>query len=144
MYSAMLKQHLDAFLFGFKKETRVAHDPVRFVRQYDDPRDREVAGLITSAFSYGNVKRILESVELAFSFLGPARGRGLYSLNPQPEARGFGGFFHRFNPGRDLAALFWMIRRALEEYGSLENAFLRGMPDEACDTGEAIGRFGAL
>ncbi len=139
-----LKQHLDAFLDEFPRESRVVHDPVRFVRRYEDPRDREVVGLITSAFAYGNVTSILASVEKALSFLGPHPAQALAGFDPAVDAKRLRGFYHRFNTSRDLAVLFWIIRRVLEDYGSIENAFLRGMPAESTDTGAAIDHFGRL
>jgi len=129
-----LKFHLDAFLAGFQKEHHVIHDPVRLVRRYDDPRDREVAGLITSALSYGNVKIILDSVDRALAFLGSRPAEAVAAFNPQSDLRRLRGFYHRFNTGRDLGVFFWMIRRALEDYGSIENAFASGLTGGPADT----------
>jgi len=145
--SQFLKHHLDAFLEGFQKERHMDNDPVRHVRRYDDPRDREVAGLITSALSYGNVKIILASVERALSFLGAHPAEAVAAFHPQTDMKRLRGFYHRFNTSRDLAVFFWMIRRALEDYGSIENAFLSrlsGLPADALDTGAAMDHFSSL
>ena len=142
-----LKHHLDAFLDGFQKEDHLAHDPVQHVRRYDDPRDREVAGLITSALSYGNVKIILDSVDRALAFLGPRPAQAVAAFHPQTDLRRVRGFYHRFNTGRDLAVFFWMIRRCLEDYGSIENAFAGGLSGGSAGTlhnGEAMDRFSSL
>jgi len=139
-----LKHHLDVFLNGFDKERHISNDPVRHVRRYDDPRDREVVGLITSALSYGNVKIILASVDRALSFLGAHPAETLASFDPRTDMKRLRGFYHRFNTGRDLAVFFWMIRRVLEDFGSVENAFMHGMPEDASDTGEAMHRFSGL
>jgi uncharacterized protein (TIGR02757 family) len=142
-----LKFHLDAFINGFQKERYLSNDPVRHVRRYDDPRDREVAGLITSALSYGNVKIILDSVERALSFLGPHPADAILKFDPQTDMKRLRSFYHRFNSGRDLAVFFWMIRRALEEFGSIENAFLSGTAkttSDAFDTGDAMDHFSNL
>src|SRR5262245_27847281 len=117
-----LKYHLDAFLARFQKERHLVNDPVRLVRRYANSRDREVAGLITSALAYGNVKIILDSVERALAFLGPHPAAAVAAFNPQTDMKRLRRFYHRFNTGRDLAVFFWMIRRALEDYGSIENA----------------------
>ena len=144
---ASLKYHLDAFLAAFQKDQHLAHDPVQHVRRYDDPRDREVAGLITSALSYGNVKIILKSVGRALSFLGPHPAQAIAAFNPQTDLRRLRGFYHRSNTSRDLAVFFWMIRRALEDYGSIENAFVRGTNggrDDIMDSGQAMDHFSSL
>ena len=70
-----LKHHLDAFLEAFPRERHVSNDPVHFVHRYDDPRDREVVGLIASAFAYGNVKSILATVDRARRSTGSGRRR---------------------------------------------------------------------
>ena len=145
--SAHLKFHLDAFIDGFQKERYISNDPVRHVRRYDDPRDREVAGLITSVLSYGNVKIILESVDRALAFLGPHPAEAVAAFHPETDMKRLRGFYHRFNTGRDLGVFFWMIRRVLEEFGSIENAFLNGQsagPVDILDTGAAINHFSSL
>jgi uncharacterized protein (TIGR02757 family) len=136
-----LKRHLDAFLESFPKERHVFNDPVQFVHRYEDPRDREVAGIIVSAFAYGNVKSIIATAEQALSFLGTHPAQALAAFDPRRDARRLRKFYHRFNTSRDLGVFFWMIRRLLEDHGSLEDAFLAGLSATDTDTGEALTRF---
>ena len=143
MVARDLKHHLDVFLENFPRESRVSNDPVQFVHRYDDPRDREVVGLIVSAFAYGNVKSILATSELALSYLGPRPAQFLRDWDPRTAGRRLRSFYHRFNTNRDLSVFFWMVRRLLEEHGSLENAFLRGLSPGDPDTSKAIEAFSA-
>jgi uncharacterized protein (TIGR02757 family) len=136
-----LKRHLDAFLEAFPRERHVSEDPVKFLHRYDDARDREVVGIIVAAFAYGNVKSILASCERALSFLGSRPSEALAAFDPRSDARRLRGFYHRFNTSRDLGVFFWMLRRLLEDHGSLENVFLRGLSPEDTDTGAAIAAF---
>ena len=138
-----LKHHLDAFLDSFPRERHVSNDPVQFVHRYDDPRDREVAGLIVSAFAYGNVKSILATAGRALAFLGSRPAQALASFHPQQDAKRLRGFYHRFNTSRDLAVFFWMLRRLLEDHGTLERAFASGLASSDEHTGPAIERFSA-
>ena len=138
-----LKHHLDDFLENFPRERHVSNDPVQFVHRYDDPRDREVVGLIVSAFAYGNVKSILKTAALALSYLGDRPSQALAAFDPQKDAHRLRGFYHRFNTSRDLAVFFWMLRRILEKHGSLEQAFLGGLSHDDDDTGTAIERLSA-
>jgi uncharacterized protein (TIGR02757 family) len=139
-----LKHHLDAFLANFPKEHHLASDPVQFVHLYDDPADREIVGLIASGLAYGNVKIVLRTVNNALAFLGTHPSRTLASFDPRKDARRLRGFYHRFNTSRDLAVFFWIIRRTLEEYGSLEAAFVSGLTDNSPDTEQAIKRFSEI
>jgi uncharacterized protein (TIGR02757 family) len=138
-----LKHHLDAFLEAFPRERHVSDDPVKFLHRYDDPRDREIAGIIVAAFAYGNVKSILVTAERALSYLGSRPAQALAAFDPRTDARRLRGFYHRFNTGRDLGVFFWMLRRLLEEHGSMENAFCRGLVPEDKNTGSAIASFSA-
>ena len=136
-----LKHHLDSFLAGFPRDRHVPNDPVQFVHRYDDAADREVAGLIASAFAYGNVKIVLTTVERALSFLGSRPAQALAAFDPRKDQRRLRGFYHRFNTSRDLAVFFWMMRRVLEDYGSIQAAFVHGMAAGDSDTGDAIHGF---
>jgi uncharacterized protein (TIGR02757 family) len=136
-----LKHQLDNFLDNFPRERHLSSDPVQFVHRYNDPQDREVVGLIASVFAYGNVKSVLRTVAVALSFLGPSPARTIASFDPRKDARLLRGFYHRFNTSRDLGALFWIMRRALEEYGSLEAAFIAGLSPDDVEITNALENF---
>lgn len=60
---------------------------------------------------------------------------------PNRDGRAFHGWYHRFHRGADAAALVWTLRRALEQYGTLENLFLAGFDSLHDDIGPALGAF---
>jgi len=136
-----LKHHLDTFLDNFPKEKHLGSDPVQFVHRYEDPVDREIVGLIASVFAYGNVKIVLRTVNNVLSYLGPAPSRTIASFDPRKDSRRLRGFYHRFNTSRDLAVLFWIIRRALEEYGSLESVLVSTLSPNDTDVTGALENF---
>jgi len=143
-----LKHHLDSFLDNFPRDRHLTSDPVQFVHRYDDVRDREIVGFIASAFAYGNVKIVLRTVDKALSYLGPRPVQVISAFHPHQHFRRLHGFYHRFNTSRDLAVLFWILRRALEDYGSLEAALasrVRGPePPPEPKIGAAIDAFSQL
>jgi uncharacterized protein (TIGR02757 family) len=139
-----LKHHLDNFIDHFPKEKHLQNDPVQFVRRYDDPRDREVVGLIATAFAYGNVKSVLRTVDSALTFLGSRPAQAIAAFDPRRDLRRLRGFYHRFNTSRDLAVLFWIIRRTLEDYGSLEGAFASGLSGSETEVTTALEKFSGL
>jgi uncharacterized protein (TIGR02757 family) len=136
-----LKHHLDNFIESFPRERHLSNDPVQFVRLYDHAADREIVGLIASALAYGNVKIVLRTVRRALEYLGPSPSRTIPYFDPRVDGRRLRGFYHRFNTSRDLAVLFWIIRRTLEEYGSVESAFSSGLNSTSRDTTAALDRF---
>jgi uncharacterized protein (TIGR02757 family) len=139
-----LKYHLDTFLDNFPRERHLASDPVQFVHRYDDPRDREVVGLLASVFAYGNVKIVLRTVGTVLDYLGPKPTQTIASFDPRKDLRRLRGFYHRFNTSRDLAVLFWIIRRTLEDHGSLESAFTSVLSPADADTTAALENFSAV
>jgi uncharacterized protein (TIGR02757 family) len=139
-----LKHHLDLFLKNFPREQHLRNDPVQFVHRYDDPRDREIVGLIASAFAYGNVRIVLRTVERILGYLGPSPSKAIAEFDFRTDSGRFRGFYHRFNTSRDLAVLLWILRRTLEEHGSLEMAFMRGLSPQHDDTSTALNRFSGL
>lgn len=136
-----LKHHLDTFIDNFPKERHLANDPVQFVHRYENPRDREVAGLIAAVFAYGNVRGVLRTVDSALGYLGPSPAETIASFDPRKDIRRLRGFYHRFNTSRDLAVLFWIMRRALEDYGSLESAFASSLSSKDVDITGALETF---
>ena len=136
-----LKHYLDQFLDTFPKERHVAMDPVQFVHRYPDSADREVVGFVAAAFSYGNVKAVLGTLENIVSRMGNRPARFVAAFDPGLNRRVFEGFRHRWNNGQDLAVLLWILRRLLEDHGSLEGAFARGMSDKDGSLAGALDRF---
>ncbi|PYS55100.1 MAG: TIGR02757 family protein [Acidobacteria bacterium] len=139
--SLSLKHQLDTFLDNFPKERHLASDPVQFVHRYEDPRDREVVGLIASAFAYGNVKIILRTVSNVLGYLGSSPARTIACFDPHRDSRRLRGFYHRFNTSRDLVVLFWIIGRTLQDYGSLESAFASALSADDVEVTGALDRF---
>jgi uncharacterized protein (TIGR02757 family) len=92
------------------------------------------------------VKIILDSVDRALSLLGPHPAEAVAAFDPRTDMKRLRGFYHRFNTGRDLAVFFWMIRRVLEDFGSIENAFLAEADagTDVMDIGAAMDHFSAL
>ena len=119
----LLSERLLKLEESFNYQPRIDADPVRFVRRYADPLDREIAGLVASSFAYGAVAQIGKTLEKVFSVLGDSPRD--FVLNRLDRANPpFDGFYHRFNNREDLLSLLWAIGRVIETRGSLEALFL--------------------
>ena len=136
-----LKRYLDGFLDSFPKERHVEMDPVQFVHRYSDPADREVVGFVAAAFSYGNVKSVLRSVEHVVARLGEHPARFIASFDPRRDAQVFRGFYHRWNTDKDVAVLLWILGRMIGQYGSLEAAIAGGFDPRNGSVEAALERF---
>src|SRR5258708_5010451 len=66
----LLKAALENLIQGFDVSNEVSRDPVSKALSYSNPKDQEVAALISAVFSYGNVRQIQATQEKIFALLG--------------------------------------------------------------------------
>jgi uncharacterized protein (TIGR02757 family) len=137
-----LKEILDN-LYASRSTAHLANDPLSFCHRYTDPADQEIAGLVASAFAYGNVKIILRNLKEIFAGMGPSPRAFVEEFKPDRGLKLFAGFKHRFNDGRDLCALLLACRTMLEEADSIGEFFLGCYDAEAEDITLALSEFSA-
>lgn len=136
-----LKQLLERTLAGRDWRADLAQDPVSRLHRYADPRDREVAGLVTAAITYGRVAMILRNLDTVLDLMGESPAAYARRFTRDTDRAFFRGFQHRWTRGRDLVSLLLRIRRLLEAHGSLEAAFATGFEPADDDVLPALGRF---
>jgi len=120
-----------------------ATDPILFVGRYARAEDREVAGWIASAFAYGQVRTIQDSVGRILAALGPepARGADALASDPAGARSALKGFAHRFHKTRDAAALIHVIAQAREMGGGTLRGFFESFGrEEDRDVGPLLSR----
>jgi len=124
------KEQLES-LYAFYNSRKWVHpDPLEFLYDYRDLKDREVAGLIASSLAYGRVAQILKSVSGVLEKMGPSPCGFLVSSKPSSLRRIFADFKHRFTTGEELALMLIGAKSAIERYGSLYECFLSGFNDD--------------
>lgn len=109
----------------YRRYTRrkfVHPDPLEYLYAYEDPLNREIAGLLASALAFGGVKQILGSVGTVLERLGKPR-RTLMGANRRDLERMFADVVHRWADGSDVAALLWGARDVIDRHGSLRACF---------------------
>ena len=139
-FEEKLKSTLDR-LYETRSKSHLANDPLSFCHRFQKPEDQEIAGLIASAFAYGNVKIILRNLGQIFGHIGASPRSFVETFAPERGAELFFGFKHRFNDGRDLCALLYAIRLMIEESGSIEKFFCQGFDPQKDDLSEALEKF---
>ncbi len=116
---------LEALYERLNRREFVHPDPLEFLYEYADVRDREIVALVASSLAYGRVAQILASVRTVLDRIGePARFAKETSL--EKARRALRGFKHRFARGEEVAALLYGAGRLIERHGTLEDAFLTG------------------
>jgi uncharacterized protein (TIGR02757 family) len=93
----------------------VGKDPVAFVRNYKDARDREIAGFMASQFAYGNIKAMKQFLARLFDRMGESP----YAFITGGDFSPLGSLYYRFQKGDEIIDLFNTVRMILEDYGSL-------------------------
>jgi uncharacterized protein (TIGR02757 family) len=109
----------------FNRREFVSPDPLELLYQYENPADREIAGLVASGLAYGNVQVIVRNAGIVLDRIGEPR-RFVERTSESEINILFSGFRHRFTTAADLAHFFLGIQRVLKGFGSLQACFLHG------------------
>lgn len=118
MDSEKLKAFLEGMYYVYARRELVNPDPLFFLYDYDDVRDREITGLIASSLAYGRVAQIMKSVKKVLSCLKGSPREFLLEnrkFEVVPES-----FKHRFTTAYDMNNLLANMSEVLREYGSIE------------------------
>ena len=118
MDNVKLKAFLEGMYYVYARRELVYPDPLYFLYNYKDLRDKEVVGLITSSLAYGRVAQIMKSSERVLACLGSHPRE--YLLKHGDEDIVPASFKHRFTTSADMNNYLRNISGVLREYGSIE------------------------
>jgi uncharacterized protein (TIGR02757 family) len=121
------KADFDRVYRSYNKRKYVSPDPLQFLYDYPDIRDREIVALVAASLAYGRVSQILVSINCLLGMVGPHPYEFLMSSSDARITTRFSPFKHRFTTGQDMSALLTGTRTLIKEYGSLNECFLHGM-----------------
>lgn len=124
---AKMKELLETLYRKYNRRKYVSPDPLECIYQFDDVRDREIAGLVAACLAYGRVAQIVKSVSTVLGVMDASPCDFVCNGSSALFKKTFAGFRHRFADGEHLAALLTGIRRVLKRYGSLDACFLAGL-----------------
>lgn len=108
----------------YNKRKFVSPDPLQFLYDYKDVKDREIVGLIASSFAYGNVKQIIKTVDKILKKLGKSPYKTITTSSKDDFEKMFKNFKYRFTTSVQLVNLLLAIQNTLKKYHSLEKCFL--------------------
>ncbi len=120
------KQSLEQLYDKYNDRKYVHPDPLEFLYDYADVRQREIVGLIAASLAYGQVKQILKSVSKVLNVLGPLPSEFLLKTSRKELGHLFKDFKHRFTTGEELAGFLANTGHILSKYGSLYECFESG------------------
>lgn len=113
----------------YNRREYVHPDPLEFLYDYPDLRDREVVGLVAACLAYGNVHQILKTVSQVLHRIGKPSSFVMRS-SPDSMRSELKSFRYRFTTGEELALLLIGIKGVIEKYGSLNDCFHEGLIDD--------------
>ena len=125
-----IKHKLENLYQRYNQPKYIHPDPLEFLYLYNDVKDREIVGLIASSLAYGRVKQILKSVSCILDMMIPSPQLFLKESTYSSMCEVFKGFKHRFANGDHIAALLQGIKNVIDQYGSLNNCFIRTISDD--------------
>jgi uncharacterized protein (TIGR02757 family) len=134
-------ERLEELYHSYNRREYISPDPIQFLHCYDDPRDREVAGIVASSLAYGRVAQIVKSVSRVLDVMGKHPMHFLTESTPETLSTAFMGFVHRFTTERELVLTLGGMGDLVRCYGSLEAVFMDGYRTEEATVFGALERF---
>ncbi len=138
------REKLEELFTLYHHRAFVHPDPLEFLYDYPDLRDREIVALIASSLAYGRVAQILKSTSTVLERLGASPFSFLLNSTRKKMFSLFSDFKHRFTTGEEMTLMLWGLKKVLDEYGSLHNGFIDVSDDEDDTVLSALSGFVGL
>ncbi len=121
-----LKKKLESIYSNFNQRKYVDPDPLLFLYDYPEKKNREIAGFIAACLAYGRVEQIMKTVSHVIAKLNPCPFDYLMERRKKDIARDFKDFQYRFSKDVHLINLLWGVKEVIIRFDSLENCFYKG------------------
>ena len=116
------KLELDKLVEKYETIDFIKDDPVQFPHRFQDKKDIEIAGFISSILAYGSRKVFIKKLDELFSIM---QNEPLnFVLNFEPKL--LGNFNYRFGKVEDFSEIFRILCQLYEKDGGLEELFKYG------------------
>ena len=135
------KQNLDALVKIYEIKDFIKDDPIQFPHLFEKKEDVEIAGFLSSLFSYGNRKAFISKLQELFSIMNYHPYD--YILNFSSENNELDNFDYRFSKGCDIKEIILILNKLykddksslgkLFEYGWEKSQDIKGMLIIVCD-----------
>lgn len=144
MNAKINKTVLDDLYACYNRRDFVHPDPIEFLYNYNNVRDREVAGLVASSLAYGRVAQILKSVTGVLEKMGPSPFRFVATSTKYSLAHTFKGFQYRFTKQDELCALMLGMKKMIKRHGTIEGGMEAALISGDGTLPDAMQRFAAM
>ncbi len=121
----IIKDVLERLYDKYNHRSQIKPDPLQFIYKYSNKADMEIAGFLGACLAYGRVQQIEKSIITLLGHMGDYPSEFVLSFNNHKRSK-LSGFKHRFTTGDDISDLLWLLKKVLNQYGSIESYFVRG------------------
>jgi uncharacterized protein (TIGR02757 family) len=137
---SQIKNVLEKLYNRYNRREFIEPDPLQFVYHYSKPADMEVAALLAASLAYGRVQQIEKNLNDLFGRMGTSPYAFVMDFDKAGRQK-LNSFKHRFTTGRDISDLLGVLRKVLQENGSIEKYFLSGCSKDDENIIPALSRF---
>ncbi len=135
-----IKDVLEKIYRKYNKSEYIITDPLQFVYHYSNPSDMEIAGLLSAQLAYGQVMQIHKSLDDLFGRMGASPFEFVLNFDKQKRQK-LKSFKHRFTAGDDISDLLELLKKVLNQYGSIEEFFVQGYNPDDSNILPALSKF---
>jgi uncharacterized protein (TIGR02757 family) len=135
-----IKTVLERLYHRYNHYELIKPDPLQFVYHYSNPADMEIAALLAAELAYGRVQQIQKSLTDLLGRMGASPFEFVLNFDKQ-KRRKLEDFRHRFTSGDDISDLFELLKKVLNQYGSIEEFFVRGYSPDDKNIIAALSKF---
>lgn len=117
-----LKPVLDDLYIHYDKRY-ISTDPLRLVKFFSSPKDREIMAVLMSALAFGQVDQIIRAGEQGITLMNNHPHDFVMRLNPATETKRWQSFYYRMVRGSDVLRLLYTVKIMIDRHGSLKEWF---------------------
>lgn len=94
-------------------------DPIRLVKQFEDPRDQEIAAIIMSSLAFGQVQQIHKAGEKIFELMNHSPRLFVDRFSPELAVRQWKNFYYRMVRHTDMLRLLFALQWIRKKFDTL-------------------------
>ncbi len=117
-----IKNELEYLTEKYEVESFIKDDPIQFLHKFNNDKDIELVGFISSLFAFGSRKVFIKKLEELFSIMDNKPLEYVLNFNPKTLK----GFNYRFAKDFDIIEVFSILQKLYKENKRLKDLFEYG------------------
>lgn len=127
--------------YHYFDSAKISPDPLEFPHRFNNEFDIEISAFLSSVFAYGNIRQIINTLEILHNQLGASPYDFMINSKSMDFYKLASKLNHRFYNSNDVEALLNTLRRVYKEDGSLKRLFLLYYFDTDTNIKYGLSRF---